>query len=83
VDKCLFTVENLQELGEDVAAITGQVPAEGVPSAERGEQLKSTSPSRRKKGKADKQIKAKLWSSKCMKSKENTEPSAKRKKRRS
>ncbi len=65
---------NLQELGEDVAAITGQAPAEAVASADRGEQPESTSPSRRKKGKADKQIKVKLWGSKGLKSKENAEP---------
>ena len=65
---------NLQKLGEDVSAITGQAPAKGVPSADRGEQPESTSPSRRKKGKADKQIKVKLWGSKGLKSKENAEP---------
>lgn len=64
---------NLQELGEDVAAITGNVPAqEGQPA---GAPAESGSPLQKKKrgAKVEKQLKIKLWG-KGLRSKENAEP---------
>ena len=78
---------NLQELGEDVAAITGQTASNGNQSA-----ADSTSPTsnnsivnnnssnnnKKKKGSrsSEKQLKIKLWPGKGLKSKENAEPLA-------
>ena len=70
---------NLQELGEDVAAITGHAPAKEVepptPAAPAASAESTTSPQQRKKrgGKVEKQLKIKLWG-KGLRSKENAEP---------
>lgn len=80
---------NLQELGEDVAAITGHTPVAvepeipvpvpvPTPAASSATVAESVSPQQRKKrgGKVEKQLKIKLWG-KGLRSKENAEPTRK------
>lgn len=80
---------NLQELGEDVAAITGHTPAKeaevpapvvaaNTTTAVPVPAPESVSPQQRKKrgGKVEKQLKIKLWG-KGLRSKENAEPTRK------